>query len=196
MATTLVRAEAPDIHIDTIRIQNVMTSGRLGHFLDIDEIAASLPAGEVDFHQFGGIIYRMKDPEAVLSMYAKGVIVTMSAKSIDESRQAIKKAICRIRKLGIVVNPEPEFMVHNIVATVETNSSINLELASMTLEHTLYEPEHFPWLLYRPARGIAIGVFGQGKMTITGAKTEREVETYAQETVRRLTEIGCMGEYR
>lgn len=194
MTVTTIRRDIDDDDIATeLTVHNVVTSGKLGHFLDLDEIAASLPEGETDFETFRGIIYRMDSPEAVLVMYAKGTIVTLYAKSVEESVEAIRKAIDMMRRLSIVVNPEPTITVHNVVATAVASSRINLELASMTLEHTLYEPQHFPGLLYRPDQGVAICIFGQGKMTITGVKTESEAEGYVRETVRRLADLGCMG---
>lgn len=196
MATMMVRTDTQNRFIDKIEIQNVMTSGKFGHLLDLDEIAASLPNIEFNPSNYNGIIYRMDEPEAVLFMYSKGTIVAVGYKSREASIEAIRKTVELIREKRITVESEPVIQVHNILATVTTGSSINIELASMKLEYSVYEPEQFPGLVYKPTPGIAVSLFSQGKITVTGARTESEVEAYAQETVRRLAKLGCMGEQK
>ncbi|MFO7835119.1 MAG: hypothetical protein R6V83_00545 [Candidatus Thorarchaeota archaeon] len=192
MATTMVEAVC-DSSIDSIDIRNVMVSAQFPHRLDLDEIAASLR--NVEFEpKYRGIIYRMDEPEAVLVMYSKGTIVAVGCKSKEVSIEAIRKTVELIREKRITVDSDPVIQVHNIVATVTTGSSINIELASMKLEYSVYEPEQFPGLIYKPTPGISISLFSQGKITVTGARTESEVEAYAQETVSRLAELGCMEE--
>jgi transcription initiation factor TFIID TATA-box-binding protein len=195
MATTLARADDTDTRIQlSINIQNVSTIATFGHFLNLDEIAASLPRVKADPEKHPGVIYHHDDPEATLVMFSKGTMLVFSARNEAQAIEAIRKTVQVLRDRRIRVNPDPDISVRNVMATATINSRINLELASMTLERTVYEPQHFPGLFYRPVPGISMCLFGQGKMTITGTQNESEVEAYVEETVKRLTELGCMEE--
>lgn len=195
MATTsLVRADDTDAVSLSIEIQNVSTMAEFGHLLDLDEIAASLPRVKADPEKHPGVIYRHDEPEATLIMFRKGTMLVLSARSEAQAIEAIRGTIEALGDRYIEVNPDPDISVRNIMATAKIGHTINLELASMTLERTVYEPQHFPGLFYRPGQGVAMCLFGQGKMTITGIESESDVEACVGETVKRLRELGCVME--
>lgn len=173
-------------------IQNVFTVARFGHWLDLDEIGASLPYARTQFTRNNGLLYRLDDPEATLVMYAKGLIVTIAARSVEHSIKAIRKTIKRIRKLDIIVREDPTISIRNIVANASIPYKINIEQAAMVLENTTYEPEQFSGLVYRPDQDAAVILFSEGKMTITGVNEESQIDEIAQDLTRRLIEYGLI----
>ena len=172
-------------------IQNVFTVAEFGHRLHLDEVAASLPYSKIRCMPNRGLHYSLDDPEATVVMYAKGVIVTMAARSVEQSIKAIRTIIDFMHDLDLEVD-DPDISVRNIVANVTTPFQINTELAAMTLKNTTYEPEQFSGMIYRPDSRATVLLFPGGKMTVTGITEESHLDTVAQHTVRMLDEHGLV----
>ena len=79
-------------------------------------------------------------------------MVCTGAKSEKEARRAVIKVIKELKKGGIIIIGKPELKIQNIVASGILGGMVDLEKAAYTLEHTMYEPEQFPGLIYRMAR--------------------------------------------
>jgi transcription initiation factor TFIID TATA-box-binding protein len=180
-----------EIDVD-IEVQNVVVKATFGHRFDLDEIAASLSNVEINPEKYNYIIYRMDNPEVVILIYASGVMVTVSARSKKDSIRAIQNTISRLSELWIRVHPDPEIEVRNILAKVTLPGGVNIELAAMMLEDTMYEPEQFPGLIYKPSEDIGIIIHHTGNMIVTGAKTEHEMERVVKRSIRCLRKIGVL----
>ncbi|MHA1483217.1 MAG: TATA box-binding protein, partial [Candidatus Heimdallarchaeaceae archaeon] len=98
-----------------------------------------------------------------------------------------------LRTVGTKITEEPEIIVQNIVASGHFNKrTINLELAALWLEHSMYEPEQFPGLIYRLAEPkTVLLLFQSGNLVCTGAKTEIQVRQAVENTYNTLDEINA-----
>jgi transcription initiation factor TFIID TATA-box-binding protein len=57
----------------------------------------------------------------------------------------------------------------------------------------MYEPEQFPGLIYRMRDPrVVLLIFSSGKMVITGAKEEKEVERAVKQVADKLLSAGCI----
>ena len=66
------------------------------------------------------------------------------AKSTQMVHEGVQQMIKILRSVGTKITEEPEIIVQNIVASGHFNHrTINLELAALWLEHSMYEPEQF-----------------------------------------------------
>ena len=93
-----------------------------------------------------------------------------------EARRAVIKVIKELKKGGIIIIGKPELKIQNIVASAILGGMMDLEKAAYTLEHTMYEPEQFPGLIYRMEEPkVVILLFASGKLVCTGAKKEEDV---------------------
>ena len=91
------------------------------------------------------------------------------------------------------ITGKPIIVVQNIVASASLGAELNLEKAAMELENTLYEPEQFPGLIYRMRDPkVVILLFGSGKLVITGAKFEPQIDEAALKVMNRLLELSVM----
>jgi transcription initiation factor TFIID TATA-box-binding protein len=103
-------------------------------------------------------------------------MVCTGAKSEKEARRAVIKVIKELKKSGIIIISKPELKIQNIVASGVLGGMADLEKAAYTLEHTMYEPEQFPGLIYRMVDPkVVILLFASGKLVCTGAKKEEDV---------------------
>ncbi len=79
------------------------------------------------------------------------------------------------------------------MASASLGGKINLEQAAQVLEHTMYEPEQFPGLIYRmDDPKTVILLFASGKLVCTGAKKEEEVYRAVEKLHEILEEKGLM----
>ncbi|MEM2143363.1 MAG: TATA-box-binding protein [Candidatus Thorarchaeota archaeon] len=175
------------------KIENVVASVILNQRLDLDEIAATMPNVEFDPEQFPGLVYRLKSPKTATLIFNSGKMVCTGAKSEKEAKKAVHKIVKNIQEAGIEITGKPIIVVQNIVASASLGAELNLELAAMKLENTLYEPEQFPGLIYRMRDPkVVILLFGSGKLVITGAKFEPQIQEAAEKVMDRLIQLGVM----
>jgi transcription initiation factor TFIID TATA-box-binding protein len=177
----------------TTRIENVVASVVFNQSFDLDEIAATMPNVEFDPERFPGLVYRLKSPKTATLVFNTGKMVCTGAKSEKEARRAVHKIVKLVNEAGIKMSRKPIITVQNIVASANLGAELNLELAAMKLENTLYEPEQFPGLIYRMRDPkVVILLFGSGKLVITGAKFEPQIQEAAEKAFERLLELGVV----
>lgn len=175
------------------RIENVVASVVVNQPFDLDEIAATMPNVEFDPEQFPGLVYRLKKPKTATLVFRTGKMVCTGAKSEKDAKRAVHRIVQNLKDAGIAVTGKPIITVQNIVASASLGAELNLELAAMKLENTMYEPEQFPGLIYRMKDPkVVILLFGSGKLVITGAKFEDQIDEAALKARDRLFELGVI----
>ncbi len=81
--------------------------------------------------------------------------------------------------------------VQNIVASVVTGETFDLDYISSKLEEAEYSPKKFPGLIYKLKEPkTALLVFTSGKLVCTGAKTVPMVHKAVDKVRKRFKEIG------
>jgi transcription initiation factor TFIID TATA-box-binding protein len=156
--------------------------------LNLQELAISLEGAEYEPERFPGLIYRIKDPKTAILIFHSGKVVCTGGKNSDQVKLAIGKMMGQLRKVGVVLNNEPQIEVQNIVASADLGQRINLNVIAVTLglERVEYEPEQFPGLVYRLDKPkVVLLLFGSGKLVCTGAKAPQDVE----DAVDKITEM-------
>ncbi|KAI5057409.1 hypothetical protein GOP47_0027424 [Adiantum capillus-veneris] len=162
-------------------LQNVVATTNLGCTLDLKEIILSARNAEYDPGRFSGVVMRIREPRTTASIFSTGKLVCVGAKSVEESKLAIRKFARIISKLQPNAMPRPQvkdFKVHNIVATCDVKFKVRLE--SLSYAHgnfSTYEPELFTGLIYRLIHPkVILLIFQSGKVVITGAKAVSDIE--------------------
>ncbi len=89
-----------------IDIQNMVFSGDIGMEFNLDAVALSLPNCEYEPEQFPGVIYRVKEPKAVILLFSSGKIVCSGAKSESDAWEAVKKLLRELEKYGLIEEEE------------------------------------------------------------------------------------------
>ncbi len=190
--TSLLHRGVP---ISKYKIENVVASMSLGRELDLQAIALALPASEYDPEKFPGLIYRIKDPKAALLLFRSGKVVCTGAKSFEQVRMVIEKAIKNLNKAGISGIKEPKIEVQNMVASADLGEHVNLNAIAMAvgLERVEYEPEQFPGLVYRMDEPkVVLLIFGSGKIVCTGGKKPEDVEAAVDKITLELRSAGLL----
>ena len=177
------------------KIENIVTTVTLDQTLDLNAIARSVPNIEYDPEEFPGLIFRLDKPRLTALVFNSGKMVVTGAKSTDQLIKGFKKIIRTFVRYGIVIVGKPKIQIQNIVASANLNVEVDLEKAAYLLPNTMYEPEQFPGLIHRnDDPKVVILLFSSGKMVITGAKSEEDVERAVINIYKKLEELDCIRE--
>ncbi len=194
-----LKAKLDEVGI-TVQIQNVVASVDLHVKIKL-EMAASLLAtrAEVSYipEQFPGLVVKLTEPSTSALIFSSGKMVITGAKSAESIKETVdilarelEDAITR-RK----ANKEPEITIQNIVASGNLGSKINLEIAALLLDNSMYEPEQFPGLIYRLDNPkTVLLLFQSGNTVCTGAKKEEYVYQAVMTVKEQLEEIDALVE--
>jgi transcription initiation factor TFIID TATA-box-binding protein len=181
----------------TFRIENIVATVILDQEIDIDLLEIELPNHVYKPEQFPGVIFKIDKPRATALIFRSGKMVVTGTKSISQLIEAVKKIIRAVdrvlAKYGSGIRGKPRVQVQNIVAGGDLHAYVNLEKAAYYLEDCMYEPEQFPGLIHRMRNPrVVLLIFSSGKMVITGAKEEGEVEQAVKQVAEKLHKTGCI----
>ena len=173
-----------------IKIENIVSSASIGKDVVLDEISEALEGVTFNKDQFPGLVFKLKDPKTAALIFSSGKLVCTGAKSVDDSKLAIKKTVDKMRTIDTEIPEEYEITIQNIVASANLKSTLNLEAVALELENTEYEPEQFPGLVYRLTDPkVVLLLFGSGKVVCTGAKTRDDAKLGVERASARLREL-------
>ena len=166
-----------------IKIENIVASASIGKDIVLTEVAKALEGVDFNREQFPGLVFKLQDPKTAALIFSSGKLVCTGAKSIDDSKLAIKKTVDLMRTIDTEIPHEFDIKIQNIVASA--NEAVALEL-----ENTEYEPEQFPGLVYRLSDPkVVLLLFGSGKVVCTGAKTKKDARLGVENAKARLSEL-------
>eukprot|EP00397_Hematodinium_sp_SG-2012_P038751 GEMP01042202.1.p1 GENE.GEMP01042202.1~~GEMP01042202.1.p1 ORF type:complete len:261 (+),score=44.20 GEMP01042202.1:86-868(+) len=121
---------------------------------------------------------RMRNPLVTGSVYAKGRVAILGAKTLSDAKLGAKKIARLIQRSGYSSMSFAEYKVENVTASFDLGFPVRLE--SMAIAHRslcTYEPEVCPSLFYRiPNSKTTLQVWASGKMLITGSKSYDELQ--------------------
>lgn len=75
-----------------IKVQNIVASGSLGRWVDLEELCETSPVGRLIYEpeQFPAAIYRMETPQVVFLIFSTGNVVCVGAKSEEDVSEAME----------------------------------------------------------------------------------------------------------
>jgi len=85
-----------------IVLQNMVFSGDLGREFNVDTVALVLPNCEFEPEIFPGVIYRVREPKAVILLFSSGKIVCSGVKSEHDAWEAVRKLLKELEKYELV----------------------------------------------------------------------------------------------
>jgi len=144
--------------------------------LDLTHIARKLIDVEYNPERFPGLIMRIEKPHATILMFSTGKMVLTGMRNTSEAERVVSKVVKNIKKAGIKVS-DPEITIVNIVASGDLHVRVDLNMATIVLEHVMYEPEVFPGLIYKMHEpSITFLIFSPGKFVCLGAKNKEIIK--------------------
>jgi len=172
---------------EKLKVQNIVATASLGKPVSLVKLARSDANTEYNPEQFPGLVLRIKKPKSAVLVFSSGNLVCTGTKSIAQVKEVIDNVIKIIRKIGVKVTDKPKINVQNIVASGSVNLTLNLNLLTLELENTEYEPEQFPGLVYKLANPNATFLlFSNGKLVCTGTRNRKELDDAKAQLLKNL----------
>ena len=158
--------------------------------IDLTKIARKFEDVEYNPERFPGLVMRINEPKSTFLIFSTGKMVITGLRRADEAGPGVKKIMKSIKKAGIEV-ANPVITIQNIVASGDLHTFIDLNMAAIIMENTMYEPEVFPGLIYRmPDPKTVFLIFSTGKVVCTGAKNRKFVKEAVLKLNREVRELG------
>lgn len=177
-----------------VKIVNVVASGSLKIELDLEAVATEfVDIVDYDPNKYPGAYFRFSDAAPLITLYRTGKYIITGADSEDDASATRMRFLELLAKRGILETADDDwFSVQNFVCTADIGQSLNLNALSIGfgLEHTEYEPEQFPGLIFRPPDApCVVLLFSSGKIVLTGCpdiETAKRTFEDIQSQIHRL----------
>jgi transcription initiation factor TFIID TATA-box-binding protein len=185
------KKDESDLKLD-YKIENVVATVvmEITEKIDLTKIARKFEDAEYNPERFPGLVMRIKDPKATFLIFSTGKMVITGLRRADQAGPGVKKIMKSIKKAGIDV-ANPVITIQNIVASGDLHIFIDLNMAAIIMENTMYEPEVFPGLIYRMKEPKTVFlIFSTGRVVCTGAKNKKFVKDAFLILNREVRDLG------
>jgi transcription initiation factor TFIID TATA-box-binding protein len=186
----------PELEPFTFKVENVVATvtADIEEKIDLNVIARKHSDVEYNPERFPGLVMRIVQPKATVLVFSTGKMVVTGMRDAEEAPDVVKKVIQRILQCKIKIS-NPRIIIQNIVASGDIKCSIDLNLAAVVMEYSMYEPEVFPGLIYRMQEPkIVFLIFSTGRIVITGGKTKEIVAQAVEKLYHAVREYGVARE--
>jgi len=172
------------------KIQNIVATTSLEKPIPLTKLARSQPNTEYNPETFPGLVLRIKEPKSAVLVFSSGNLVCTGTKSVGQVKKVIDAVIKQLKKINIKITVKPKITVQNIVASGTINLKLNLNFLALEMEHTEYEPEQFPGLVYKLIEPNATFLlFSNGKLVCTGTKNKEQLEFSMAQLLKNVKKI-------
>ena len=113
----IIRKAGINVSNPEITIQNIVASGDLHTFIDLNMAAIIMENVMYEPEVFPGVIYRMRDPKTVLLIFSTGKVVCAGAKNKKIVRDAFIKLNKEVRELGLDKKPNVNIDTQDLTFT-------------------------------------------------------------------------------
>ncbi|KTG09529.1 hypothetical protein AUR64_17330 [Haloprofundus marisrubri] len=177
-----------------VEVVNLVGGGEVGAEIDLSQLHADVDeiVTEYDPGRHWQLVLRFPEQDALVIAYRTGKYIVRSGSSLDALYDAKSEFAHLLARRKIIADAEcVTFALQNMVCTGDLGTPLDLNAVCLQLglEHTEYEPEQFPGLVYRPPdKGVVMLIFGTGKVVVTSVTDQSEAEA-ALETLREALEL-------
>ena len=112
-----IRKAGINVSNPEITIQNIVASGDLHTYIDLNMAAIIMENVMYEPEVFPGVIYRMRDPKTVLLIFSTGKVVCAGAKNKKIVRDAFIKLNKEVRELGLDKKPNVNIDTQDLTFT-------------------------------------------------------------------------------
>ena len=166
------------------QITNIVSSVSLKTKIDLDLLAEKYQEVEHNVNNFPGVRIRFTKPKCTVLLYENGEMIITGLKKSEFVPVIIKKVVENLKSNDISVSENPNYRIVNMAVSGHLKKRIDLDLASVVLERTIFEPEVFPGMVLRmdePHKCVFL-CFSNGKFVVTGLTRKEQIK----ESVIRL----------
>ena len=174
------------------KIENIVATApvEIEDKIALKQIAQKHAEVEYNPERFPGLIMRIEKPRATILVFSTGKMVITGLRKAIEAEVVVEKVMKRIKKAGVSIS-KPIITIQNVVASGDLHELVDLNLAAITLDSAMYEPEVFPGLIYRMQDPKTVFlIFSTGRIVCTGAKDKVVVKEVVIKLNKEIRELG------
>lgn len=173
------------------RIVNMMRTTTLGESINLEGLHDAFPKSKYLRGRPQMVLIRLSSGRNI-QVFRSGTIQLLGAISNSDA-QSMK---CELEKrLLPILNLEkrtrlitiPNWRISNIVASIDLHQHLHLSNVTVSNSFMTFEPEIFPALLLDFLRPIHIAAFHNGKVILTGLKSESQIPATVDMLIRYLS---------
>lgn len=121
-------------------------------------------------------ILRPPELRCTATVFSSGKLRVMGTRSVESARTAARRIARSIQRAGQEVR-FTGFTIQTVMASCDVRFPIHLERLKHVYQfHCTYEPEVNSSLVYRVLDGVVLNIFATGKIMITKARSEEDVQ--------------------
>jgi len=177
-----------------ITVENIIAYAKVADELDIYKISEKVPGFMYDPTEFLGLTLKLEKPNVAILLLPNGKVICTGAKKIEDIEFSIKEVVNKLKSIGIKIKSKTDIEIQNIVASLDLNKELNLDLISkeLMLDNTSYEPDHFPGLVYKiDDTGAVLLIFSSGKIVCVGVKNLEDATKAIEMMKEKISSIGA-----
>lgn len=179
-----------------MEIVSTMGSGSLGREIDLEALVSELEnyLGAIVDANFQGasmVTVRLEENGPAYTIYRTGTFQIRGAETEEMLTESFRRFEEVLDEISVSTS-ETEFRQVTSVFMEDLGREVNLEAFAIVLgfEHTEYEPEQFPGLIYRPTQyEVTLLVFASGKIIIGGTTDREHAKSAIQHLQNQLTAL-------
>jgi transcription initiation factor TFIID TATA-box-binding protein len=149
---------------------------------------SKIPGGIFDQAIYGGRCGYIKTPEmdGRVTIFTSGKMISLGGKSVKKANEQINHAKFFLVQKNMIDEIKLIPKIQNIVARFDFGEELFIEKLARTLPKCMYEPEHFPGLIFRIKNSCTALIFASGKGILAGAKSIEELNYAFYELKSRI----------
>jgi len=155
------------------RVVNVVATANLGQEIDLDRVGLVV-GGRYDPESYHCAYLKAPPIRGRVIIFASGKMIGVGTKTLAEARDDLGFAARILNREGISRSSTLTVTIQNIVTTFDLDEVLDLVGLNAELEESVYDPEVFPGLAWKPGDFPAhLLIFGSGKV-VASVKTMKD----------------------
>lgn len=175
-------------------VENIIAKTQFQQYLDLPELAASIPNCTYDKNEQPVLIVNFHTPKRAIFILPNGQLFCTGITSLDEAKETLTQFLGILELKGILFEMLPPLTIHMMTVSTILEQPLHLQLVKEALqdETVFYNPDQAPWLEYHLLNEITMLIFPSGKTIITGASSLIDTKDALNRLKEKLTSKGVL----
>jgi transcription initiation factor TFIID TATA-box-binding protein len=173
----------------SLKVVSMVTKADFGGYIDPHELMNRSPKCIYEPDQFPAMFYRFTEPKITFAIFSSGKVMGYGGRSINEVLRCFESLVRVVKPL--LSNPEtieaPEICM--LVSAGRIAETLDIARIAREVRGVIYEPEQFPGLIWHRPNRVVVLLFNSGKVVITGAKSELQMNQLFEDIVQTVSLI-------
>jgi transcription initiation factor TFIID TATA-box-binding protein len=171
--------------MNQLEIVNIVATADLKQFIKLERLN-EYKWGTYDCNIYPAGYIKDDSMKGRVTVFHTGKLISVGARSIHGAILQLKRAVELLASSRLIKDTTIKPQIRNIVATLNLMDNVDLESLCQKLPNTIFEPEQFPAIIFRPKDlGVSFLIFASGKVVIVGAKNFNQVK-YAKDFIIKI----------